>query len=335
MGKPYIAIAGLPGKMATVFAETMLLKHLDDFIVFAQSLTGESQPREISLGRNFSFYLVPPEKHEEHLKGMTGNETYKPVIAVDFTQPDAVNRNAELYCKYGIPFVMGTTGGDRKALEQAVIDSGNIAVIAPNMALPIVALQAFMDDFSRRYKGEFKGYELSVRESHQAGKKDTSGTAKAMISYFQRMGIVFAPEQIEMIRNPEEQRAMGVPEEHLGGHGWHTYTLTTPERATIFPFATLRSTFRDFLEGKVFADYSDVSGPPYWKRVSPDGNVVVGIQDLGDKAVELFHNINGRQVYADGGIQLVGFLARRIEAGERGKVYTAVDALREMEVSKS
>ena len=35
------------------------------------------------------------------------------IVVVDYTQPDAVNANAEFYAKQGLNFVMGTTGGDR------------------------------------------------------------------------------------------------------------------------------------------------------------------------------------------------------------------------------
>lgn len=41
--------------------------------------------------------------------------------------------NAELYCKIGIPFVMGTTGGDRLKLNQIVKNSNVYAVISPQM----------------------------------------------------------------------------------------------------------------------------------------------------------------------------------------------------------
>jgi len=41
--------------------------------------------------------------------------------------------NAELYCKVGVPFVMGTTGGDRDLLQKTVEDSKNYAVISPQM----------------------------------------------------------------------------------------------------------------------------------------------------------------------------------------------------------
>jgi 4-hydroxy-tetrahydrodipicolinate reductase len=41
--------------------------------------------------------------------------------------------NAELYCKLGLPFVMGTTGGDRQLLNKTVQDANVYAVISPQM----------------------------------------------------------------------------------------------------------------------------------------------------------------------------------------------------------
>jgi 4-hydroxy-tetrahydrodipicolinate reductase len=36
--------------------------------------------------------------------------------------------------------------------------------------------------------------------------------------------------QIEKVRDPTEQiQKMGVPEEYLGGHAFHTYSLTSPD----------------------------------------------------------------------------------------------------------
>ncbi|KAG2390571.1 4-hydroxy-tetrahydrodipicolinate reductase [Vigna angularis] len=46
---------------------------------------------------------------------------------------DREGGNAELYCKAGVPFVMGTTGGDRDLLHKTVEDSKNHAVISPQM----------------------------------------------------------------------------------------------------------------------------------------------------------------------------------------------------------
>ena len=41
--------------------------------------------------------------------------------------------NARFYCHNGVPFVMGTTGGDREQLLADTQASGTYAVIAPNM----------------------------------------------------------------------------------------------------------------------------------------------------------------------------------------------------------
>ncbi|MCL7039457.1 hypothetical protein MKW94_007478 [Papaver nudicaule] len=55
------------------------------------------------------------------------------MIAFDFTVPDAVNANADLYSKVGVPFVMGTTGGDLEMLYKRVEDSKGYALISPQM----------------------------------------------------------------------------------------------------------------------------------------------------------------------------------------------------------
>ena len=109
--------------------------------------------------------LSPGAQSEEELKASfeSAKASGKIVIAIDFTHPTAVNRNAELYCKLGIPFVMGTTGGDRDALNKVVKETGLYALIAPNMCKQIVALQATLKTMSETYPGEFGSYVLSVR----------------------------------------------------------------------------------------------------------------------------------------------------------------------------
>ena len=71
-----------------------------------------------------------------------------------------------------------------------VTAAGLPAVIAPNMAKQIVGLQAMMAYAAENSPGLFTGYSLTVRESHQAGKADTSGTAKAIVGYFNQMGVI-------------------------------------------------------------------------------------------------------------------------------------------------
>ena len=147
--------------------------------------------------------MIRPEDRESKIEQIKSAEGL--FISVDFTHPAAVNANAEFYGRHKLPFVMGTTGGNRDTLEKAVTDASNVAVIAPNMAKQIVGFQAMMAYAAETFPNLFKDYRLTLRESHQAGKADTSGTAKAMVAYFNRMGIEFGTDQIEKERDPERQ----------------------------------------------------------------------------------------------------------------------------------
>ncbi|XP_068666304.1 probable 4-hydroxy-tetrahydrodipicolinate reductase 1, chloroplastic [Aristolochia californica] len=162
---------------------------------------------------------------------------YPDVIVVDYTLPSAVNANADLYCKIGVPFVLGTTGGDRERLYKTVQDANAYAVISPQMGKQVVAFLATMEIMAEKFPGVFKGYTLQVMESHQAGKLDISGTAKAVISCFQNMGVKYQLDEVQQIRDPKMQVEMvGVPEEHLSGHAFHMYHLTSPDQTVSFEF---------------------------------------------------------------------------------------------------
>ncbi|KAI4365259.1 hypothetical protein MLD38_021258 [Melastoma candidum] len=201
------------------------------------------------------------------------------MIVVDFTVPDAVNSNAELYTKIGVPFVMGTTGGDRTKLYKTVEESNVYAVISPQMGKQVVAFLAAMEIMAKQFSGAFSGYSLQVMESHQSTKLDTSGTAKAVISCFKKLGATFDMNQIHLIRDPKEQVEMvGVPEEHLMGHAFHMYHLTSPDETVSFEFQ---------------------------------------------------HNVCGRSIYAEGTVDAVLFLAKKVQEKAEKRIYNMIDVLRE------
>ncbi len=228
-----VMISGLPGNMAARVAE--LVAGDDAFELLPYSLTGSEITESETVVGPVSVRLFRPEEREELLEQI--QKIDGPLIAVDYTHPLAVNSNASFYCDNSIPFVMGTTGGDREALTKVVEGSSVPAVIAPNMAKQIVGFQAMMEYAAREFPDLFKEYRLEIRESHQKGKADTSGTAKAMTDYFNRLGIPFSKDRIRMIREPEVQRSeLGVPEEYLAGHGWHTYTLVSADETVRFEF---------------------------------------------------------------------------------------------------
>ena len=95
---------------------------------------------------------------------------------------------------------------------------------------------------------------MDIVESHQSTKADTSGTAKAMVASFNKLGVQpFNVEDINMVRKPDEQEKFGVPAEYLNGHAWHTYTLTSPDGSVQFQFKHNVCGRRTYSEGVVDA----------------------------------------------------------------------------------
>ncbi len=228
-----VMVNGLPGNVAKVIARHIKADPRLRILPFA--LTGPEIDAGYCQIGDVAVALIRPADRDSSVARILKEEG--PFISVDYTHPTAVNENARFYCSRQLPFVMGTTGGDRSQLTSTVEQSGGLAVIAPNMAKQVVAFQAMMAYAAEQFPNVFKGYRLSIRESHQAGKADTSGTAKAMVDYFNRMGVPFTTEQIEMERDPERQlKLMGVPAAALGGHAWHTYTLISPDETVRFEF---------------------------------------------------------------------------------------------------
>ena len=228
-----VMVNGLPGNMASKVAGH--IQKDERFKLIPYSLTGaEILEPEYTLD-TFTLNLIRPDARLSQIDQIKKSEA--PFLSVDYSHPSAVNSNAEFYCQNQLPFVMGTTGGDRKKLEQTVTSSSIPAVIAPNMAKQIVGFQAMMEYAADTFPDLFKGYALEIQESHQAGKADTSGTAKAMVGYFNKMGVPFAEDDIIKIRDPETQKTQwGVPNQYLNGHGWHTYVLVSKDQTVRFEF---------------------------------------------------------------------------------------------------
>jgi len=272
MSRIKIMINGIPGNVAANVAKHVLMDNHFELMPF--SLTGpEIKETEYKIDSNI-IRLVSPEFRDQFVSEIKNHD----FISVDYTHPLAVNDNAGFYCKNNLPFVMGTTGGDRKLLEETVESSSIPAVIAPNMAKQIVGLQAMMDWASKTFPDLFKGYSLEIKESHQKGKADTSGTARAMVKYFNSLGISFSEKDIIKERDPEVQKNQWeVPEKYLGGHGYHTYTLISPDKTANFLFS---------------------------------------------------HNINGRDIYAEGTLDAVAYLDDKVKKGIKGKVFTMIDVLK-------
>jgi len=228
-----VMVNGLPGNLARKVAGYLLTD--GRFEIVPHSLTGPEIQDSDYIIDGLCVKLIQADQRNSQIEQI--KQSLGEFLSVDFTHPSAVNSNAEFYCRYGLPFVMGTTGGDRQKLEAMVASSAIAAVIAPNMAKQIVGFQAMMEYAADHFPDLFKGYSLEIKESHQQGKADTSGTAKAMVGYFKRLGISFSADEIIRIRDPEVQKTQwGIPEEYLSGHGWHTYSLVSEDQTVRFAF---------------------------------------------------------------------------------------------------
>jgi len=233
MSRIKVMVNGIPGNMAVTVARHISAD--ERFELVHDSLTGPEIETAGHKLETISIRLIKPSDRDEAIEGIKQKEGA--FISVDYTHPSSVNFNAEFYGKYQLPFVMGTTGGDRQRLEATVQASSISAVIAPNMAKQIVGFQAMVEYAALTFPDLFKGYSLEIRESHQKGKADTSGTAKAMVRYFNQMGIDFEADEIVKERDPQIQNTQwGIPQEYLTGHGWHTYALTSGDKTVRFEF---------------------------------------------------------------------------------------------------
>ena len=267
-----VMVNGIPGNMGRIVAETCVKRGLE---LVPYSLTGEIIVENESEVAGKTILLLKPSNREERIGEVLAK--YPDLICIDYTHPTAVNDNAAFYVKHKIPFVMGTTGGDREALAKLVADANHPSVIAPNMGKQIVAFQTMIEFLANEFPTAFSGYKLSVVESHQKTKADTSGTARAVVASFGKMGFEYTPDDIEKVRDEKSQvERMHVPEQYLGGHAFHTYSLD-----------------------------------------SEDGTVHFEFQ----------HNVCGRQIYAEGTVDAVNFLAEQIAAGT-AKPFNMMDVLR-------
>lgn len=233
MDKIKVMVNGIPGNMARNVA-----RHIsgdDRFKLILFSLTGsEIVSNELITDHSQKIALIRPDQRKQAIARIQEKEGA--FISVDFTHPLAVNSNAEFYCKHILPFVMGTTGGNRDLLKKTVKNSAITAVIAPNMAKQIVGFQAMMKYVADIFPNLFSGYFLEIKESHQKGKSGTSGTAEDMVEIFNKLGIPFSKRDIVMERDSVNQIALGVPKQHLGGHGYHTYTLISSDKTVKIEF---------------------------------------------------------------------------------------------------
>lgn len=178
-----VMVNGMPGKMALETAIVCLDRGYNVMPFgftgpsekFSKiSVVGKTRSIEVELVKGPGLSVIASNVLQK-LK-----EAYPNLVVIDYTHPSAVLNNLKCYKEENCDFVMGTTGEDAAEVKRIFDEGTNLAVIAPNMAKQIVALHASIISMAKRFPKSFKDYKLTVTESHQSTKADTSGTAKVL-----------------------------------------------------------------------------------------------------------------------------------------------------------
>lgn len=137
---------------------------------------GEDVGEVLEIG-NIGVTVVSPDKLEEEL------QTKKPVLLIDFTNPEASVKNAEVTGANKVGIIIGTTGFKEDQIAQikeAVEKNGIAGMIAPNFSACVNLFFKIAAEAART----LDGYDLEIEETHHIHKKDApSGTAKKLAEY--------------------------------------------------------------------------------------------------------------------------------------------------------
>ena len=222
----------------------------------------------------------------------------KPII-VDVTHKDVVKHNWDTYYKgWGCPVVFITIGIKK---EDFTGNKAPVIIGSPNLCGPIISLFKFLEGLT---EGTMRGISYYNAESHQRTKKEPSGTEKRFAELFQKAG-ASELRPVNMIRDEASQRALGVPEEFLGGHGWHFCTFV--------PASNSDSDYRTFMEFKESVEefmqslqttYPHLVDYANNRRMdmclfNNNGTLSIGYENLADRSFRFFTKINGREAYID------------------------------------
>jgi 4-hydroxy-tetrahydrodipicolinate reductase len=109
-----IMVNDLTGKMGRAVADAVVARGADRCFLVPVAFSGlDKDPAEVG-GVEVTIENITHADAGDKMEALKAK--YPGLIAVDYTLPAAVNANAAFYVKHGVPFVMGTTGGDREKL---------------------------------------------------------------------------------------------------------------------------------------------------------------------------------------------------------------------------
>jgi 4-hydroxy-tetrahydrodipicolinate reductase len=138
----------------------------------------------------FAVALKLDEFNNAHFEGLTAENFQGIDVAIDFSIPAAVPRNAEGIAALGVNLVIGTTGWQdhREAVEAAVARHGIGLVWSPNYSIGMNAFFRLVAEAARLLAGQPE-YGAWAWEIHHSTKKDApSGTLLKLVEQMRGAG---------------------------------------------------------------------------------------------------------------------------------------------------
>ena len=213
-----------------------------------------------------------------------------------------LEKEIDFLLRLQVPLIIMSTKFDEELIKSKIADSDISVMFLPN------GLLAIIDFWKRLQKLPMLGdeYEVtaSLKESHQQYKQDPSGTGIDALNYLKQKGFKadfdfseFIPGVdgyygcVGCIRVKRSQLNIGVAEEFLDAHGYHTYRLNY-DRENSAAEEYMQSMY-DFLIS--LENYSIPGVFTFKIYFSLNGLVII-------------HNMNGRDTYAEGVVKSMIFL---------------------------
>ncbi|KXZ52563.1 hypothetical protein GPECTOR_9g607 [Gonium pectorale] len=272
-------------------AATAIVSH--GFPLIPHTFTGLSsavavRARGQNIGvRGVPVSLVGNEKRQAALDSI--KEAYPNMMVLDYTLAHCVEDHVRFYAANGLPFVMGTAGGDRRRVHEMVAAAGVYAVLpspageqAASLHALLVSLGAPLPDGVEQF-----AYEATGRAG-DASALDllNPGAAAEIAAALRSMGVQCEESHVHRMRAARQQRVAGLDPDRDSAAGLHA------------------------LQGRGMARTCRVTAPG------------------GERSLLLRHYGLDRTAFAVGAVEAARFLAERVAEGAEQRVYDFVDVLR-------
>lgn len=245
-----ILMSGLPGKMAALVAEKLCGN--GNFRLHQVGLSSINHAGETVTIADRNIHLLHSSIWPVFFTRRHGlYDMNRGTVAIDFSTPGSAAENANFFANHNIPFVMGTSGGNREEMEEIIRKSRTCEVVAANMDPQIIRQQMNIDKFAQTNPDIFREATIEITESHQKTKKDVSDTAIAFRAQFERYGVV-PNGTITSIRDTEAQEALGILSPD-SGHAYHWVAVKNPAGEVIYQFNTAVQGRSSYVEGTLMA----------------------------------------------------------------------------------